>query len=347
MSSSQSTSAVSISGLTKSFGHSAPVLRGIDLEVQPGECVVFLGPSGCGKTTLLRCIAGLEDPTEGRILFNGTDLTKDQPQHRPVGLVFQDFALYPHKRVRDNIGLGLRVGGLPKEEAQQRVTEVARLLQIDHLLDRFPRELSGGQKQRVGIGRALAKEPKVLLMDEPLSNLDAKLRYEMRNEIESLRDRLTETAIIYVTHDQSEAMSLADRIIVMNKGVIAQEGSGRDIYLSPADRFVADFIGSPPISFLTLSDDQVLGLRPEAVHLGHPVGTEKLGAGHLIGSEHFGHEILARYRTAYGELTVRLSADIEHIPDETPISYTPHLALWFDQLGNRAISLQDALVLRS
>ena len=183
-------------------------------------------------------------------------------------------------------------------------------------------------------------------MDEPLSNLDAKLRYEMRNEIESLRGRLTDTAIIYVTHDQSEAMSLADRIIVMNKGVIAQEGSGRDIYLSPADRFVADFIGSPPISFLTMPDDLVLGLRPEAVHLGRSIGSEELATGHLIGSEHFGHEILARYHTTFGDVTLRLSADVGHIPAETTISYAPHLALWFDQLGNRTNSRQDAVELR-
>lgn len=239
-----------LENIRKVFGD-LEVIRGVDLEVQHGEFVVFVGPSGCGKSTMLRLITGLESVTEGRILIDDRDVTSERPSKRGVAMVFQSYALFPHLTVAENIGFGLRLAKTSKDEIRRRVDEVAQVLQVSDLLDRKPRQLSGGQRQRVAIGRSIIRNPKVFLFDEPLSNLDAALRVKMRLEITRLHNRLGST-MIYVTHDQTEAMTLADRIVVFNAGAIEQVGTPIDLYDLPANRFVAGFIGSPAMNFIEI-----------------------------------------------------------------------------------------------
>ncbi len=228
------------------------VIHGIDLEVQPGEFVVFVGPSGCGKSTLLRMIAGLEPISDGQLLIGGQDVTDVPAVKRGLAMVFQSYALYPHMSVRKNLSFGLETIGAPKAEIAQKVAEAAEILQITPLLDRKPGQLSGGQRQRVAIGRAIVREPRIFLFDEPLSNLDAELRMQMRVEINKLHRRLGAT-MIFVTHDQVEAMTLADRIVVLRAGVVEQVGTPLDLYNHPANTFVAGFIGSPRMNLLAAS----------------------------------------------------------------------------------------------
>lgn len=251
---------VRIENLVRSYGP-VKVLKDIALDIEEGEFVVLLGPSGCGKSTLLSAIAGLDDIQGGRILFDGKDVSQLEPSQRQIGMVFQSYALYPTMSARANMAFALRVAGAPKAEMDERVAWAAGLLQISHLLDRKPGQLSGGQRQRVAIGRALVRRAQLFLFDEPLSNLDAKLRAEMRAEIKSLHEKLGAT-FIFVTHDQIEAMTLATRIAVMNGGMIEQFGTPDEIYRRPATRFVADFVGTPAMSFL----DAELGL-----HEGQPL----------------------------------------------------------------------------
>jgi multiple sugar transport system ATP-binding protein len=239
---------VQISDVRKAYGN-VQVLHGVSIDIKEGEFVALVGPSGCGKSTLLRMIAGLEDITAGDILIGDRVVNDIAPKDRNIAMVFQNYALYPHMNVRDNMGFALRQRRLPKPEIESRVNNAARILGLENLLDRKPRALSGGQRQRVAMGRAIVREPTVFLFDEPLSNLDAKLRVQMRSEIKELHQRL-KTTTIYVTHDQIEAMTLADRVVVMNGGVIEQEGSPLDLYDKPASLFVAAFIGSPPMNFL-------------------------------------------------------------------------------------------------
>src|SRR6516225_8955217 len=239
---------VRINGLHKRFG---PVhaVRGIDLDIPDGEFTVLVGPSGCGKSTLLRAIAGLEDIDEGAIEIDGEVVNAMRPRDRDVAMVFQDYALYPHMTARSNISLSLRARGMPKPEIATRVQRAAEMLGIAALLDRYPRQLSGGQRQRVAIGRAIVRNPRVFLFDEPLSNLDAQLRDEMRGEIKRLHQEIS-TTMIYVTHDQIEAMTLADRIVLMREGVIEQQGAPLAMFEQPASLFVAGFLGSPKMNFL-------------------------------------------------------------------------------------------------
>jgi multiple sugar transport system ATP-binding protein len=227
----------------------ARILRDINLEIAAGEFVVFVGPSGCGKSTLLRLIAGLDSICAGELLIDGRRVNDLEPRERGVGMVFQSYALYPHMSVYDNISFGLKLAKTEKSNLRERVLKTAQILQLDKLLQRKPKELSGGQRQRVAMGRAMAREPDILLFDEPLSNLDASLRVQMRNEIARLHDRLSST-MIYVTHDQVEAMTLADKIVVLNGGHVEQVGSPRELYERPASRFVAGFLGSPRMNFL-------------------------------------------------------------------------------------------------
>jgi ABC-type sugar transport system ATPase subunit len=236
--------------ISKSFGRTR-VINGVDLEIADGEFVVFVGPSGCGKSTILRLISGLESVTEGRILIDGHDVTHTAPSKRQIAMVFQSYALFPHLSVAKNIGFGLRLAKTPKKEIARRVVEVAKILRIEPLLERMPRQLSGGQRQRVAIGRSIIRNPKVFLFDEPLSNLDAALRVQMRLEIARLHKRLG-TTMIYVTHDQTEAMTLAERIVVFNEGRIEQVGTPIDLYEKPGNTFVAAFIGAPSMNFLSM-----------------------------------------------------------------------------------------------
>jgi multiple sugar transport system ATP-binding protein len=239
---------VDLRGLRKSFG-SFEAVRGVDLTVEEGSFVVFVGPSGCGKSTLLRLIAGLEDPTGGTILIDGEDVTDLSPAERGLAMVFQSYALYPHMSVRDNMAFSLRMAGVDHATQDQKVLEAARILKLDALLHRRPRELSGGQRQRVAIGRAIVRNPRAFLFDEPLSNLDAALRVEMRIELARLHQELGGT-MIYVTHDQVEAMTLADQIVVLDQGLIEQVGTPIDLYHRPANLFVAGFIGSPKMNLI-------------------------------------------------------------------------------------------------
>ena len=240
--------AVTLSGAIKKYGD-IQVIHGIDLTVEDGEFVVFVGPSGCGKSTLLRMIAGLEETSDGRIEIGDRDVTHDDPSDRGVAMVFQTYALYPHMTVEENMGFGLRMTGHDKAEISRKVSEAAKVLQLEKLLKRKPAALSGGQRQRVAIGRAVVREPEVFLFDEPLSNLDAELRVEMRVEIARLHKEFDAT-MIYVTHDQVEAMTLADKIVVLRDGRIEQVGAPLDLYRDPDNRFVAGFIGSPSMNFL-------------------------------------------------------------------------------------------------
>ena len=242
-------SGVTLSNITKKYGE-VQVIHGIDLEIKDGEFCVFVGPSGCGKSTLLRMVAGLEDTTGGAISIGAHDVTWEDPARRGVAMVFQTYALYPHMTVQENMGFGLRMNGYPKAEIAQKVAEASRILKLDDYLKRKPAALSGGQRQRVSIGRAIVRGPEVFLFDEPLSNLDAELRVEMRVEIARLHKEICAT-MIYVTHDQVEAMTLADKIVVLRGGVIEQVGAPMDLYRDPDNKFVAGFIGSPAMNFLS------------------------------------------------------------------------------------------------
>jgi ABC-type sugar transport system ATPase subunit len=254
-------------GIRKSFGPVA-VVQQMDLAAEAGEFIVLVGASGCGKSTTLRMIAGLETPSAGAVVIDGRDVTRATPAHRDIAMVFQNYALYPHMNVAQNMGFALELAGATKADIAARVHTAAEVLAITPLLKRLPKELSGGQRQRVAMGRAIVREPKVFLFDEPLSNLDAKLRGQMRVEIALLHRRLGKTTV-YVTHDQVEAMTLATRIVVMDEGRIQQVGSPDEVFNRPHNRFVAGFIGSPAMNFLE-REGRVLGVRPQALHLEQP-----------------------------------------------------------------------------
>src|SRR5688500_9734940 len=266
---------LSLRSVKKSFGE-VEVVHGVDLEIADREFMVFVGPSGCGKSTLLRMIAGLEDITSGEIAIDGRVVNELDPKDRDIAMVFQDYALYPHMTVFENMAFSLRYRGIDRQEIRRRVDQAARILDIEPYIERMPRQLSGGQRQRVAMGRAIVRDPKVFLFDEPLSNLDAKLRVQMRTEIKRLRERVA-TTTIYVTHDQVEAMTLADRIVILNHGRIEQIGTPEDVYDRPASTFVAGFIGAPPMNLLPAAalpadrvprtdrplQDVLVGVRPE------------------------------------------------------------------------------------
>jgi ABC-type sugar transport system ATPase subunit len=251
-------SSLEFNSVGKSYG-ATPVLHDVNFSIERGEFVVFVGPSGCGKSTLLRMIAGLEDITAGEIALDGEVINEVQPADRGIAMVFQSYALYPHMTVRENMGFGLRMSKVAKPEIERRVLGAAEMLQITPLLDRFPKQLSGGQRQRVAIGRAITRDPKVFLFDEPLSNLDAALRVATRIEIAKLKQRMPNTTMIYVTHDQVEAMTLANRIVVLHGGCVEQIGSPEELYMRPANTFVAGFIGSPAMNFFEAMVEQRAG----------------------------------------------------------------------------------------
>jgi ABC-type sugar transport system ATPase subunit len=312
---------LTLSDVKKSFGN-VDVLKGIDLEVESGELVVFVGPSGCGKSTLLRLIAGLDEITTGQLEIAGRPVNDVPASKRGIAMVFQSYALYPHMTVRRNIAFGLRMAGLPRTEIDRRVDEAARMLQLGPLMDRLPKELSGGQRQRVAIGRAITREPQVFLFDEPLSNLDAALRVATRVEIAGLHERLPQATMIYVTHDQVEAMTLADRIVVMNAGRIEQVGTPMDLYHRPANLFVARFIGSPAMNILpgrldggrAVPDDAgplQLGLRPEDLRPCAP-GEAPAVQGTVTLVERLGEVTLVYLRDAAGRsLIAKLDGDCD------------------------------------
>ena len=296
---------VMIKELKKSFG-TVNIIPDLTLNIPDGSFTVLVGPSGCGKSTLLRMIAGLETPTSGQIQIGGVDVTRAEPSDRGISMVFQSYALFPHMTVRQNIDFGLRLAKVPPEERQKRVAYASQVLKLDKLLDRKPMALSGGQRQRVAIGRSIVRNPKVFLFDEPLSNLDAALRTQMRVELTELHDRL-KTTMIYVTHDQVEAMTLADQIVVMNAGRIEQVGSPLELYERPATEFVAAFIGSPKMNFVhgqiaEKMGAKSFGIRPE--HL--EVDPDGPWSGTVQVVERLGNESIGYLQSETGELTVRL-----------------------------------------
>jgi multiple sugar transport system ATP-binding protein len=246
-------SSITLRGVHKNFGETA-VICGVDIDIEPAEFAVFVGPSGCGKSTLLRIVAGLDQPSSGEVVIAGRVVNDLSPRERDVAMVFQNYALYPHMTVAQNIGFGLKISRVAAPQIAERVAEAARILGLDALLARLPRQLSGGQRQRVAMGRAIARDPAVFLFDEPLSNLDAKLRVQMRTEIRALHQRLGATSI-YVTHDQIEAMTMADRIVVLRDGLVEQIGTPAQLYDAPVNAFVATFIGSPAMNLLPLKGD--------------------------------------------------------------------------------------------
>jgi multiple sugar transport system ATP-binding protein len=303
---------ITLQGVRKSFGP-VNIIKGADLEIEDGSFVVFVGPSGCGKTTLLRLIAGLEDVTGGKILIDGKNVVDVSPAKRGLSMVFQSYALYPHMSVRGNIAFGLKMAGLPRAEIDRKVEAAAATLNLTPYLERKPRDLSGGQRQRVAIGRAIVREPKAFLFDEPLSNLDAALRVQMRLEVTKLQKQLATTAI-YVTHDQVEAMTMADKIVVLNAGQIEQYGSPLELYERPANIFVAGFIGSPKMNFIAgdvarQHGAATIGVRPEHLR----IDSQKQGWQGIVSvAEHLGSDtFLYVDAKQLGTLTVRYVGELD------------------------------------
>jgi multiple sugar transport system ATP-binding protein len=361
--------AVELARVVKSYDGRHDVIHGIDLEVREGEFVVFVGPSGCGKSTLLRMIAGLESITSGEIRIGGAVVNALPPRQRDIAMVFQDYALYPHKTLYENMAFGLRLRKTPAAEIERRVREAARLLKIEHLLERRPAALSGGQRQRVAIGRAIVRQPRVFLFDEPLSNLDAQLRNEMRSEIKRLHQRLGAT-IIYVTHDQVEAMTLADRIAVLSAGHRMQYDTPEAIYNRPAALFVAGFTGAPPMNLAdcTLGDEGraaklgelgiplpgelaqrasaaaarsaalKFGLRPENLRLTRADAADVPLPAEVLLVEPLGAETLVTARIGSAEMVARCPASFRE-PPGTPLTFYArpgHLHL-FDAASGAAL----------
>ena len=352
---------VNLSNITKKFG-AVDVIRGLDLQVEDGSFCALLGPSGCGKSTLLRMIAGLETVTAGRVQIGGVDVTGEVPAKRRVAMVFQSYALYPHLSVEKNICFSLSLAGVSKASQKEQGDRIARLLQLEDLMARRPAELSGGQRQRVAIGRALVRNPEVFLFDEPLSNLDALLRVQMRLELAKLHNEL-KTTMIYVTHDQVEAMTLADKIVVLDKGRISQQGSPLDLYNAPANRFVASFIGSPAMNFLPATLRHAagqltarfatgtelaipaaaarafdgerpaeLGVRPEHMRLTNVEGAILTGTASVV--EHLGNTSFVYLDTALGPIIAEADQQVKlHPGDKVGLGLDPQNAHIFGPDG--------------
>ena len=302
---------ITLQNIVKEYGTGAkavPVIHNLNAQINDGEFVVIVGPSGCGKSTLLRMVAGLEEITGGNISIGDRVVNDLEPAERDIAMVFQNYALYPHMSVFDNMAYGLKIAKLPLEDINKRVDKAAGILELSHLLQRKPRELSGGQRQRVAMGRAIVRQPQVFLFDEPLSNLDAKLRAQTRLEIQKLHRELGITSL-FVTHDQVEAMTLAQRMIVMNGGVMEQFGTPEEVYNRPASTFVASFIGSPPMNLLKqapgLAAGQILGIRPEHLELSSTGWEMKVDTVELLGAERLVHAHLGAET-----LTLRLDASL-------------------------------------
>ena len=327
--------ALSLTGVNKFFG-SIQVLKDINIDVEEGEFVVFVGPSGCGKSTLLRIIAGLEDLDSGAVSISGKDVTLFAPSQRGIAMVFQSYALYPHLNVRGNMALALKQAKQSKEVIDQRIAKSAQMLNLESYLERYPSELSGGQRQRVAIGRAIVREPKLFLFDEPLSNLDAALRMNTRVEIANLHKQLS-TSMVYVTHDQTEAMTLADKIVVLKDGVIEQSGTPMELYNNPINQFVAGFLGAPSMNFIPASllnpeDNRTLGLRPEDLIIDEQ-GPLTVTVQHV---EQLGGDTNLIARSDEHQLTIRLFGQHD-IKDDSVInlSFPANKAFYFDVQGNR------------
>lgn len=319
----------------KSFG-STKVIEDLDLTLQDGKFTVLVGASGCGKTTLLRMIAGIGPATSGKIYLDGEDISEIPPGKRGVAMVFQSYAIYPTMSVRDNIEFGLKNNKVPKEERRRRIAEVSRIVGLEEYLDRKPSALSGGQRQRIALARAMVKQPKVFLMDEPLSNLDAKLRATMRTELISLHEQL-KTTFVYVTHDQVEAMAMADHIILMDKGKIMQQGSPETIYQDPDNVFTAQFIGTPPTNILSIPGAGFqLGYRPEKVAVTREaVSGVYVQRGQIATREMLGSETIYSIRFAGGQIMVKSPISTFSPGEDVYFSVREEDLYFFDDKGDR------------
>ena len=327
---------VTLRNVRKTYVGGFEAIKGIDFEVGDGQFCVLVGPSGCGKSTLLRVIAGLEDASTGSIQIEGEEVATVPPAKRGIAMVFQSYALYPHLTVKDNMGLGLKQAGAEKADIERRVAKASGMLSLEPYLARRPSELSGGQRQRVAIGRAIVREPKLFLFDEPLSNLDAALRVQTRLEIAKLHRELKAT-MIYVTHDQVEAMTLADKIVVLSAGAVEQVGSPMELYNFPANLFVAGFIGSPQMNFIDAerlgqSGAKTIGIRPEHIALSRESGEWQ---GKVIHVEHLGADTIVYMESdKTGLLTVRLFGEHPIAPDDVVYATPDHAAMHrFDANG--------------
>lgn len=321
--------------VTKAFDK-VKVIEDLDLVIPDGKFTVLVGASGCGKTTLLRMIAGIGPATSGQVLLDGKDITDMAPGKRDIAMVFQNYAIYPTMSVRENIEFGLKNNKVPKEERLRRITEVAASVGLTEYLDRKPSTLSGGQRQRIALARAMVKQPKVFLMDEPLSNLDAKLRASMRTELIELHERL-KTTFVYVTHDQVEAMAMADMIVLMDKGKIMQQGAPEDVYRDPDNIFAAQFIGTPSMNIYPLGENGIrIGFRPEKAMLSREPGSEALTRKcEVLTREMLGSETI--YKVQMGELGLMVKSTDEtfHIGDHCYLSVKAKHMHFFDQNGDR------------
>lgn len=328
-------SSVILKNVTKIYDKKK-VIDNIDLNINDKEFVVLVGASGCGKSTLLRMIAGLEDITDGEIYIGDKKVNDVHPKDRDIAFVFQSYALYPHMTVRENIAFGLKMRKVDKQTIEKKVQEAAEILDLGEYLDRKPKQLSGGQRQRVALGRAIVRNPKVFLMDEPLSNLDAKLRVQMRSEIKKLHEKL-QTTFIYVTHDQTEALTMGDRVVVLDKGVIQQADSPENIYNEPANTFVAGFVGSPQMNFIDGKDfpygtENIVGIRPEKMVCG---GEIKLSVNIEL-TELLGSEKIAYFNIGNKKCSAKLPADFK-IDETLELSINPADLYFFDKETGKRI----------
>ncbi|MBF7141807.1 MULTISPECIES: ABC transporter ATP-binding protein [Pseudomonas] len=372
--------ALELRNVIKTYGTGLPdTLKNIQLQIDAGEFLILVGPSGCGKSTLMNCIAGLENITGGAIMLDGVDISGMSPKDRDIAMVFQSYALYPTMTVRENIAFGLKIRKMPTAEIDQEVARVAKLLQIEHLLSRKPGQLSGGQQQRVAMGRALARRPKIYLFDEPLSNLDAKLRVEMRTEIKLMHQRLR-TTTVYVTHDQIEAMTLGDKVAVMKDGIIQQFGTPKDIYNNPANLFVASFIGSPPMNFIPLrlqrrdtglvavldsgqarcelplgvhtagleDRDVILGVRPEQLVVAREAGSALPGLrAEVQVTEPTGPDTLVFVTLNDTKVCCRVAPDDAPVIGETlDVRFDPSKVLLFDAVTGERLGVTEAAAIQ-
>jgi multiple sugar transport system ATP-binding protein len=325
-----------ITNLYKRYG-SVEILKDVNLDIKSGEFIVFVGPSGCGKSTLLRCISGLETITAGTLEIDGRVVNEVAPSKRGIAMVFQSYALYPHMNVYDNMAYSLKLQGLPKDEIKKKVEAAAEKLQLTQYLARLPKALSGGQRQRVAIGRAIVRDPKVFLFDEPLSNLDAALRVQMRMEIGQLKEQLPNTTMVYVTHDQVEAMTMADRIVVLKDGVVQQVGSPMELYENPQSLFVAQFIGSPKMNFFTgphaaKFKASTVGVRPEHLIINPSDG---VWSGKVIYSENLGSDSFVYVDIGAGDPIIVRQEGKSNYRSGDQLSFAPKGEMFhrFDEAG--------------
>lgn len=331
-------SKVVLKNITKKYDNNTTVIKNVSLDIEDKEFIVLVGASGCGKSTLLRMIAGLEDITEGEIYIDDKLVNNVHPKDRDIAFVFQSYALYPHMTVRENIAFGLKMRKVDKETINKKVMEVSEILDLTKYLDRKPKQLSGGQRQRVALGRAMVRNPKVFLMDEPLSNLDAKLRVEMRSQIKKLHEKL-QTTFIYVTHDQTEALTMGDRVVVLDNGIIQQAAKPEEIYNNPANKFVAGFIGSPQMNFIEnrdfpyqTRDNSIIGIRPEKMVSG---GSIKFNV-EVDMTELLGSEKIAYFYIGDNKCSAKLPADY-NIDKTLELSINPDDIYIFDKNDGKRI----------